>query len=105
MLVAAAILLWAGQPAVADTPTGNELLSDCRAQQRGFCLGFVMGYIQGISNWQATEKRCFFKIPIGVTVSQAVLVVQKYMAVHPERLHEYSDALIDAAIHEAFPCK
>jgi hypothetical protein len=101
----ATLSLLVGKPAMTQTLTGQQLLSYC-GKPTGFCLGFVVGYIQGLSNWQATDKRkCFFKIPAGVTNGQTVLVVKRFLEAHPQRLHEYSDILVGAAVGDAFPCK
>jgi Rap1a immunity proteins len=58
----------------------ETLIASGAAQQNGICL------------------------PPGASANQNRLVVQKYMADHPEKLHEYAAILILDALSQAFPC-
>jgi len=84
----------------AEILSGNELKKTCDASDSTFQDGFCFGYVAGVFE-NVKSKICF---PIGVSHSQAVLVVKKYLQDHPERLHQDASGLIVAPLQMAFPC-
>ena len=64
-----------------------------------------MGFVTG--TWYAftsIEGQTWFCDPPNGTVGQMIKVVQKYLADHPERLHEEALQLVLDAYGDAFPC-
>ena len=64
----------------------------------GMCIGYVVGVA---SVMQFMNAVC---LPERSTHAQAVLVVQKYLHQHPEKLHLNADELVFDALQQAFPC-
>jgi pantothenate kinase type III len=64
----------------------------------GMCLGYVVG-VMSVMEYINVVCR-----PVKSTHSQAALVVQKYLADHPEKLHINADELVLDALQQAFPC-
>ena len=64
----------------------------------GMCIGYVVGVISVVKYMN------YFCLPVKSTHSQATLVVKKYLAEHPEKLHLDADGLVLEALKEAFPC-
>ena len=64
----------------------------------GMCVGYVTGVM---SVMEYINVLCF---PVNATHSQATLVVQKYLSIHPEKLHINAEELVFDALQEAFPC-
>src|SRR6185437_8552048 len=82
--------------------TGNELLVACGAYERfiqsakprvedingeGACMGFISALIEYEGTKASRSDDYAACLPADGTVGQAVLVVQKYLATHPEILH------------------
>ena len=64
----------------------------------GMCIGYVVGVA---SVMEFVNALC---LPARSTHAQAVLVVQKYLYEHPEKLHLNADELVFDALQQAFPC-
>lgn len=64
----------------------------------GMCIGYVVGVA---SVMEFINTLC---LPDKSTHAQAVLVVQKYLYDHPEKLHLNADELVFDALQEGFPC-
>lgn len=87
---------------------GNELLKRVEASldrktSATYLGGVGIGYVQGIAD--ATEGTSIACIPSSVTAGQVEKIVQKYLAAHPELLHQRASFLVIDALSEAFPCK
>jgi hypothetical protein len=64
---------------------GNNLKQNL-SERSGFLLGAAKGYILGVADaLQLTPALCR---PSGVTNGQLVVVVEKFLNDHPERLHQ-----------------
>jgi hypothetical protein len=114
-LVVAILLLALTMPASAedmDIVSANSLLPGCKgylnrestptttingASKAGACAGFVLGV-----GWAGSSIVC---LPQGVTPSQMVAVVVKYIEARPERMHEQFGKLALEALTAAWPCK
>ena len=87
------------------TITGNELIRYCESSvtdfDKGFCAGFVTS---ALTDYVSTREQRYFCDPPNATVEQATQVVHKYLAGHPEELHEDALTLIFHALDDAFPC-
>lgn len=82
---------------------GNELLKDCdnyAVSKASFSQGWCAGFINAI--FVETDVR--FCPQEGVKNKQKVLVVEKYMRDHPEKLHERAESLIRQSFVSAWPC-
>jgi len=110
-------------PATAAVGDGGTLLKLCRAEERIEttkntdeladalqCQAYIEGVFTGysmVSNGlglkeKGVENVC---VPDEVKLGQMILVVQKYLKDHPEKLHQGAAKLTMTALKEAFPCK
>ena len=64
----------------------------------GMCIGYVVGIMS------VMEYINILCMPVNSTHAQATLVVQKYLADHPGKLHLNAEELVIDALQEAFPC-
>jgi hypothetical protein len=103
--------------------TGNETLSICSNDsptQQGFCVGYVIGLIEGMK-WgvaspllrggksadevnQLTDSLLGFCLPEGATNGQYVDVFITYLVSNPGDRHNSARILAQMAFTEAFPC-
>jgi hypothetical protein len=91
------------QPAPAIT--GNDLFRYCESSLADFNKGFCAGFIT--STWYAffsAREQRYFCDPPNATVDQAIKVVEKYLADHPEELHKEALVLVSRAWENASPC-
>ena len=112
LLIAALVAVVAvpqGARAVQIFNIGNLLNMDCN-KGAGFSEGFCRGYIAGVADTMAEgaahpkrggRRAC---IPLGVTLDQAVDVVTRHLADHPQDRHLAADGLVARALSEAWPC-
>jgi hypothetical protein len=98
---------------------GNQFYDNCAATETlryggtgvqnveaMFCLGYAEGLIHGIMAADIMRGvGLTFCAPLEVTNLQAVRVIRKYIADHPERAHEVTSILAVEALRKAFPCK
>jgi hypothetical protein len=85
--------------------TGNDLSRYCESSLADFNKGFCAGFIT--STWYAffsAREQRYFCDPPNATVDQAIKVVEKYLADHPEGLHEEAMVLVFDAWEDASPC-
>ncbi|HTS53645.1 MAG TPA: Rap1a/Tai family immunity protein [Burkholderiales bacterium] len=105
-VVGAAVLL-AMQGAAAAWLTGNDLVRDCSNSQNYFSYGSCAGYVMGVADmmaqpeWPYPTKACF---PEQAERGQLVAIVKKYLAKHPEQLHDDALGIVASAFAQAFPC-
>ena len=107
---AGALLLVTGQPAMA--LSGLDLVKYCdkppRTIESSICGAYVHGVIDGMfiadirsaigQRWCPPEAQ----VP---SVEQSVLIVQKYLHDHPDKLNDAAGILAAVALYQAFPCK
>lgn len=123
--LSAVIAASASGPALAENMSGNSLYEACTTENgvtAGFCIGYVVGVIEGIRYglavpmWSAGEdsSEVINKLSDGVLMycpppevqnGQHVDVVNKYLQSHPEKRHMPARLLIHIALREAFPCE
>lgn len=121
--IALAVAMMAAGPGWANTP-GNSLHEACSssdAAMAGFCIGHVIGVIEGIRYgmavpmWaagdysadqinQTSDTLLAYCPPDGVENGQYVDVVKQYLQSHPQDRHKPARLLIHVALTEAFPC-
>jgi hypothetical protein len=88
-------------PAMAANTAGElaEMCEDGASQNVGFCAGYAEGLAETL---QATGQTC---PPTEATLEQALKVIKKYVADHPESHHVPAVLMAVRAVKEAFPCK
>ena len=110
-------------PTLAQTTEGNDLLRACQdagQAQQGFCIGWVIGAIEGIRFGVAypmmmgassadeindmSNSLLMNCLPDNVENSQYVDVVVRHLERHPEKRHHPARFLALEALQEAFPC-
>jgi Ssp1 endopeptidase immunity protein Rap1a len=64
-----------------------------------FSAGFCEGLVEGIT--YSSISVCPTK---GVTITQEIRVVVKYLEDNPEKLNQHEAVLVNAALTKAFPC-
>jgi hypothetical protein len=104
--------------------TGNQIAEICAGEDlamRGYCIGYVVGLIEGMK-WglafpllqdgkspdevnKMAEVLLRFCFPEGATNRQSVDVVTGYLSRHPETRHFSARLLAQLAFIEAFPCE
>lgn len=104
--------------------TGNDLLQRCshpeiragdvvpaaelvkNARDNGMCVGYIAGVSDQALNllYIANTKRNYC-LQSGVTSTQLVMVVKKYLEDNPSQLHLPAGPLTLHALTEAFPCR
>lgn len=98
---------------------GNELLAQCQSYiklidgetnyntiEAGACGGFVQGVSSTIDFYsEALKKNEKYCSPDGVTWSQLVRVVVKYLRDNPKTLNDNKTVLAWRALRDAYPCK
>ena len=125
------VILFSGNPALAETGSGNKLLERCKgaittldtndyenADQfgSGICFGYLHGSRDaydisvGALKFSGTYDNEITKsvlpcIPEQVQVIQLARILVKYLESHPEELHEDQSFLISKAFLKAFPCR
>ena len=98
-------LMQANATADIERVSGASLKSICSSFQDipvntsdGMCIGYVVGVMSVMDYINAL---C---LPDESTHAQATLVVQKYLADNPGKLHLDAEQLVIDALLEAFPC-
>jgi Rap1a immunity proteins len=101
-IIATALLLSAGG-AAAENQNGNELLTECTAQDTTLqmCIAYIRGARDMLDALQlaGSGQRC---IPQLATLGQVKDVVVRYLRQHPEERHYWRATLIIAAVREAW---
>lgn len=107
LLTAAAQPPAAAPPAPPTMPTRvtAKMLSDLCAQDRGACLGYVVG---ATDSWVAAlavaGRPQVFCIPAGVTNDQITQATVRYLRANPREGGVNATVVIFAALKSAFPC-
>lgn len=79
----------------------------CVAYIRGFSEGYYLGLLSGAQIERAHRRVCYPQPPNEEPpdVTQAELVVKKYMADHPEELNQPALFVVQSALLTAFGCR
>lgn len=109
----ALIVVWGASPAAAQSFTGNEWRTACKADATP-CVFYLRGFVEGT---QSEPKRVggytrhTYRLldiewcqPDGVTYGQLRAVVNAWLSAHPEMWHVMLTGLISKALNENFPC-
>jgi len=89
---------------------GTDLYTACTGtpSEQLLCQTYILGFYDALGLWQAAARSehqtpitCF---PNGVTPEQARLIIEKYMRVHPDKLHQPARVIAAVALAAAFPC-
>lgn len=83
-------------------PISGNVFNMLFASEPDRSMGF-MAMISGLVHDKAIGTLICF--PPGATAQQAVMVLGKYMADHPEQLHLSMHDIGVLALYDAFPCK
>ena len=98
--------------------SGNNFLEICKhvdeesdakyTLNNGLCLGWVQGYIEGLTIsdefHQTPADKKMTCPPTGVTVIQFFRIIRKHIDEQPERAHMETRYLASEALIRAFPC-
>ncbi len=103
--------------AVADRPTGVQLLQECRQAQQLLngsetvdvydatsCIQYLAGFRDAMDIWEVSASPRAVCVPSEVTVEQLIRVTVKYVEDHPEDLHLDHALLVFTALAQAFQC-
>ena len=75
----------------------------------GYCVGWVAGLLDGVKvaegAYNVVPANVLFCVPDGATTKQAVHIIRKYIADHPEDEHHSTRVIAVVAISKAFPCR
>jgi hypothetical protein len=81
-----------------ETLTKDELISAFSA------MGYLRGFLGMAVGWSRNDPSAPFKLPEkGIGVGQLQQIIVKFLADHPERLHESADRLLYDSLVQAFP--
>jgi hypothetical protein len=83
---------------------GLALKRHCETDQ-GFCYGYISAITDTILVLGAMDRGPKICLPQSVKLEQVKLVVTKYLADNPDKLHIVAHTLASRAVVDAFPCK
>jgi hypothetical protein len=83
--------------------TGNSILALCQGANPEFCMGYVTGIADALSNGPVGDWRAC--CPANVANGQVRDIAVRYLVAHPETRHLVAGSLVAHALAEAFPCK
>ncbi len=97
-------------PAIAQGPAGIILDQWCGDHSQGggdvgctvYLRGIMDGIVMATTANDMNRQICF---PKGVTLPQVRLIVEKYMAENPDKLHDPAAGVAYSALYPAFACK
>jgi hypothetical protein len=91
-------------PAIPTRVTAKTL-SDLCAQDRGACLGYVIGSTDSWASAMAAAGRPqIICIPAGANNDQVTQATVRYLRAHPEEGGSNASVVIFAALKATFPC-
>jgi len=86
---------------------GNK--DSARIYRDATCLGWVAGFADGFLVHEellnVPKKDRMACVPQGVTTTQTVRVIKKYLADNPQKAHRPTRYIASIALAGAFPCK
>jgi hypothetical protein len=94
-------------PAAPTLPTRvtAKMLSDLCSQDRGVCLGYVIGSVDSwASALMAAGRPQVVCIPAGANNDQITQATVRYIRAHPEEAGSNAAAVVFAALKATFPC-
>jgi hypothetical protein len=84
--------------------TGGASVTAKQADAAIAAVSYVNGFLGACAEWQLDDKNSPFQLPkTGVSIPQAVKIVEKFLTDHPEDLHSPADALCFIILAKAFP--
>lgn len=89
--------------ALAEKRVAGRAITDVEGYLFEAGSGFIDGYISASLLAQEVKLEMPFKLPDNITQFQAILVVNKYLSNHPEKLSEGANVVVPTALMEAFP--
>lgn len=102
LAIIALVLFLTPANAEMEVTSGNFLLQSCNSDNANFSKGLCMGFTDGLAAGLSDGR--FICVTKGVTVSQEVLIVKKYLQSHQILLDQPYPRLVSSALREAFPC-
>jgi hypothetical protein len=110
--IACAALMVATPAYSGDEFNGSKLYRLCTSSPAsieytfcsGYAFGFLYGYISAEIN-ASPNNTSLCKFRSGIDVTQAHLIVEKYMREHPEQLNKPADFVAELAFREVYGCK
>jgi uncharacterized protein involved in tolerance to divalent cations len=67
---------------------------------------YTQAFVSSCYVWEEKfPKQAPFNLPLHVTTEDSIKIAQKYLAEHPDRLHERAEFLLFDAVVAAFPRK
>lgn len=113
-----AALFWTAQ-SLASPSDGNDLLTGIKIYRQveakhspsasdlvtfAEFLAFIDGFTRGLEYGGSMSGNSRFTFPSnGVAPSQVIELVSKFLAEHPERLHDPATVLLIRILHKTFP--
>ncbi len=101
-------------------PTGLDLIKRCHAldqvareggspdaetaQDYGYCLGFVVGYVSGFAARDAVGEQGMFCPPADARIGDFVHAIQGWLVEHSEGLEQMGAYVTVQALQSRFPC-
>ncbi|MDE2106059.1 MAG: hypothetical protein KGL39_53040 [Patescibacteria group bacterium] len=78
---------------------------DVQAWRHPHCAQWMSGVVAGIHVGQELQRyKRTICLPPGVSGPQILLIVQRFMRLHPEALNETQTGVIAHALYDAYPC-
>ena len=115
IIVLALLGVLASPRPTASAVTGKQLLSSCPANNKSFCGGYALGWIDAFKaatlfmygSQQAVWRNPKFGVCLPSMLSNGHIkrVIRKYLRAHPEKRPRPSAELTLEAMREAFPCR
>ena len=91
-------------PAIPTRVTA-KMLSDLCAQDRGACLGYIIGSTDSWASAMAAAGRPqVICIPPGASNDQITQMTVRYIRAHPEEAGSNAAVVVFAALKSTFPC-
>ena len=81
-----------------DKLNGTELATACQESTQGFDAGYCLGVVEGVIS--TSKKVC----NPGITLGDAVTVVNKYIKDNPDKLKKRDAELVREALSKTYPC-
>jgi hypothetical protein len=88
---------------------GNDLKQICNVypehtESSALCMGYIAGTLDTVGGFDKMLKLRWACEPTGVTGDQLISMTIKYLADHPDQLHNTAASLILNMYTKAFPC-
>jgi len=90
-------------PAMAGFNTGNEVVTACKQDRFGYCLGYTTGLVDAITNEPGTKGQICLRESL--TAGQVRDVLVKWLDDNPGKRDYTASSIARVALQEAFPCR